>query len=193
MKNLKFLFSIIISGILLIPQLQAQTQSYTSTEDSQITVKGTSTLHDWEMKSETLMSEVVFNTEDGEQLESLESVTLVLQANSLEADQGRLERLAHETLNVEDHPEISYRSNGGTIRANGNEYEVTSTGELTISGVTQQVSVEATCIQGENNIVCAGTKELLMTDYGLEPPRLFLGTLVTDDEVTVEFRVTYAR
>lgn len=192
MQTLKIISIIILTVSGMIPDAFSQSVEYTSTGDSYVTVKGTSSLHDWELHSETLMSEAVFTTGDEGDLESLESVVFILETTTLESERSRLQRMAHEELDAENHPEITFRSNGdGTVEANGEEYQVTAIGDLSISGVTRQVSVEATCIAGDEELVCAGTKDLNMTDFDVDPPTLMLGTIRTHDEVTVEFRMVY--
>lgn len=192
MQTLKILSIIFLTVSGLIPDIFSQTVEYTSTGDSYVTVKGTSSLHDWELHSETLMSEVVFTTGNGENLESLESVVFILEKTTLESERSRLQRMAHEEMDAENHPEITFRSNGnGTVEASGDEYIITANGDLTISGVTRQVSVEATCIAGDEELVCTGTKDLDMTDFDVDPPTLLLGTIRTHEEVTVEFRMVY--
>ena len=187
--------TLIICVMAVLPAgfLTAQEISYTSTDDSYVLVKGTSTLHDWELRSETLMSEVNFTAENNDEIESLESVMFIVEKTTLESDRSRLEEMAHEEMDAGTHPEITFRSDDGIVRSNGYEYNVTATGDLTISGVTRSVSVDATCISTGDEMVCTGTKDLQMTDFGIDPPRLMLGTLRTDDDITVEFRVVYTR
>jgi hypothetical protein len=37
-----------------------------------------------------------------------------------------------------------------------------------------------------------GTRELLMTEFGIKPPTMFMGMLKTDDKVTIKFEVQLA-
>ncbi len=195
MNTYKLLLIIISLSFWLVTDALSQSLTYTSTDDSHIIVTGTSTLHDWELRSSTLMSEVIFNTGDGETIESLGSVMLIVEASTLESDRSRLENLAHEEMDAGNHPEITFRSTGnGTIQRDGDSYQVTAPGDLTIAGVTRQVSVEATCINTTDELlVCTGARDLLMTDFGIDPPTLMLGAIRTADEVTVEFRMEYSR
>jgi hypothetical protein len=193
MKNIKIQFLILISGILFIQDLPAQSISYKSTDDAYVVVMGTSTLQDWELRSETLLSEIVFGSENGDDIESLERLMFTLEKTSLESDQSRLQRSAHSEMDAENHPQITFRASDGTVRRNGEEYRINATGDLTVSGVTRQVSVEATCINSGNEMVCTGTENLRMTDFNIDPPTLMLGTIRTDDEVAVEFRIGYSR
>ncbi len=193
MNTIKLLLIIISLPFLLIPDAQSQSLTYTSTDDSYIIVSGTSTLQDWELRSETLMSEVVFRSGNGDDIESLESVTLTLEKTSLESDQSRLQRSAHSEMDAGNHPQITFRSSDGTVQRNGAEYNITATGDLTISGVTRQVSVEATCVNAGDEMVCTGTRDMKMTDYGIDPPTLMLGTIRTHDDISVEFRIIYSQ
>jgi hypothetical protein len=194
MRIVKILALILIPGLLTGLEVQAQSRTFTSTDESQIVVTGTSTLHDWELRSGTLKSEVIFNTGTDEGIESLESVMFIVETSSLESDRSRLQNLAHEELDARNHPEITFRASGnGTVKSTGNEYRITTKGELTIAGVSRQVSIEATCIdRGSETLVCTGTEDLRMTDFDVDPPTLMLGTIRTDDEITVEFRIIYA-
>ncbi len=171
----------------------SQNQTYTATEGSYVEVRGTSTLHDWSMRSEILTSEVVFNAGNGEP-ESIESVVFIVQKVTLESDNARLHRLAHKEMDAENHPEITFQSTGNGISwINDDTLRATAEGDLTVSGVTRQITVEATCANEGRLFICSGTKDLRMTDFDIDPPRLFLGTLRTHDDITVEFSMMYAR
>lgn len=192
MKTTLLMLIMSFSFVWAMPSGMAQSRTYNATDESTISVRGTSTLHDWEMVSETVSSQVVFTMAD-QQMQGLESVSLTLQANTLESDENRLNRLAHETMDVENNPQITFQASSGNVVADGNSYTVTATGELTIAGVTREVTVEASCIEQGNQLVCTGTEEMKMTDFDMDPPRLFLGTLRTHDDVTVEFNMVYAQ
>ena len=194
MQNLKLTAVIILSVFLQIPYSLSQTLNYTSTDDAYVVVKGRATGHSWELRSETMMSEVIFNTGNGETIEYLEAVMFTLEKTTLESDRSRMARDAHEEMDADNHPQITFRSDGnGDIEMNGDEYRITATGDLTISGTTRQVSVEATCIKTGDEMVCTGTRDLKMTDYEIDPPTVMLGAIRTRDDVTVEFRIVYSQ
>jgi hypothetical protein len=37
-----------------------------------------------------------------------------------------------------------------------------------------------------------GTRDLLMTEFGIKPPTMFMGMLKTDDKVTIKFELQLA-
>ena len=173
----------------------AQTQSFRPGPGSYVTVTGTSTLHDWEMKSETMTSEVVFSTNDSGSPESLESVMLRLSKKTLRSDKSGLERRAYDAMNANHHPEIVFLTNGsGSLQKRGDQYQVSSRGELTVAGVTRQVSVDAICINGDDErLVCSGSTRLKMSDFNIDPPVMMLGALRTGDEITINYNIVYVQ
>ena len=172
-----------------------QTQSFRPGPGSFITVIGTSTLHDWEMRSEIMSSEVVFSTNDSGFPESIESVTFRLNKTTLISDKSGLDRRAYEALNAKRYPEIVFRTNGsGSLSKSGDNYRVSSLGELTVGGVTRQVTVNATCINGDDEIlVCSGSTRLKMSDFNIDPPVMMLGALRTGDEITINYNIVYVK
>jgi hypothetical protein len=161
--------------------------------DAIITVTGTSTLHDWEMKSENASSEVTFIINEEGQPDDIESVIFRLRTNTLKSDKSGLDRRAYEAMNAGSHPEIIFRTNGNNnMEQKGDSYRINSSGELTVAGVTRKISVNATCVNGDDRkLVCSGSQMLKMSDFNIEPPVMMLGTLRTGDEITITYNIVY--
>jgi polyisoprenoid-binding protein YceI len=173
-------------------EFPASLTRFTSTDVS-ITVTGTSSLHDWEMQSDDAVSEVQFIVDNDGQPEKLESVMLRLQKTTLKSDRSGLDRRAYDAMNASRHPEIIFRANGsGDLEQNGDKYEVSTKGELTVAGVTRTIDVNATCTNGNGNeLVCTGSQNIMMSDFNIDPPVMMLGTLRTGDEITINYRIVY--
>jgi polyisoprenoid-binding protein YceI len=187
---------ILISCFSLFGQwASGQKQAYKPAGNSYVTVTGTSTLHDWEMRSENVSGEAVFTTGESGSPESVESIMFRVNKNTLKSDKSGLDRRAYQALNSTRHPEIIFRTNGSNnIRKSGDRYLVNTKGELTIAGVTRQVDVEATCINGDDRkLVCSGSRSLKMSDFNIDPPVMMMGTLRTGDEITVSYNIVYSR
>ncbi len=195
MRNTTFKIILVACIVLLTHGLQARTQIYKPTSDSYIMVKGSSTIHDWEMISETINSEARFKMNDDGQPEQLESVSFSLKKRTLQSDKSGLDRRAYDALNAGRYPEITFRTNGtGRFEKNGDNYQIISNGELTIAGNTRQINVRATCVNGDDKkLICSGSQKLKMTDYNIDPPVMMLGALRTGDEVTISYNIVYAR
>jgi polyisoprenoid-binding protein YceI len=65
-----------------------------------------------------------------------------------------------------------------------------ATGTLTINGVPKSITmkVEGKRIEGKKYLF-EGSQTLLMSDFGIDPPTMFFGTVSTGDAVTVHFSV----
>jgi polyisoprenoid-binding protein YceI len=60
-------------------------------------------------------------------------------------------------------------------------------GRLSIAGVEKDAVVEAACRFGPGGVEVTGAKDLLMSDFGIKPPVMMLGTIKTADKVVVRF------
>jgi hypothetical protein len=58
---------------------------------------------------------------------------------------------------------------------------------LKIAGVEREVAFDLKTQRKEGSLVVRGEVPLLMTDYGITPPKAMLGMLKTDPKVTVTF------
>ncbi len=195
MKPTIFRFLLVACSIWLIHDVQAQLQAYRLTGDSFIKVTGTSTLHDWEMRSENVVSEARFNMNDEGDPENLESLIFRLNKTTLKSNKSGLDRRAYDALKAGRYPEIVFRTNGSSsMQDNGDNYNFIVKGELTFAGITREISVNAICLNGDDNkMVCSGSQKLKMTDFQVDPPVLMLGALRTGDEVTINYRMVYNR
>ena len=171
----------------------AQQQTFRPSGDSYVTVTGTSTLHDWEMRSGNVGGEAIFITGESGSPEVLESVMFRLEKTTLKSDKSGLDRRAYQALNTNRHPEIVFRTNGSnSVRKTGDRYVVNTRGELTIAGVTRQISVNATCINGDDQrLVCSGSRSLKMSEFDIDPPVMMMGTLRAGDEITINYNIVF--
>ncbi len=64
---------------------------------------------------------------------------------------------------------------------------VRARGRLALAGVEKEVVVEATCRFAPGVVEVAGSKDLLMSDFGIKPPVLMFGAIKTADKVVVHF------
>jgi polyisoprenoid-binding protein YceI len=60
-------------------------------------------------------------------------------------------------------------------------------GQLALAGVAKEVALEAVCQFTSDAIHVTGTKDVLMSDFGIKPPTMMLGAVKTADKVVVHF------
>jgi polyisoprenoid-binding protein YceI len=62
---------------------------------------------------------------------------------------------------------------------------------LKIAGVEREVALDVTALRQEAGLTVKGSIDILMTDYGIAPPKAMLGMLKTDPKVTVTFETMF--
>lgn len=192
MLNIRLYLPILITFFFLFCEnVSSQTLSFHPGPGSYVTVTGTSTLHDWEMKSDDIVSEVQFRTNEEGEPENLESLIFKLNKTTLKSDKSGLEKRAYDALNARQFPDITFEMHGNTsVQRNGDSYVVRSSGDLSVAGMTRQIRINATCINGEEaKLVCTGSQQLKMSDFNIDPPVMMLGALRTGDEVTISYNI----
>lgn len=76
-----------------------------------------------------------------------------------------------------------------TAEAKDGALVVTARGRLAVAGVERETTVEGTCRFDAGGIEVSGTKDVLMSDYGVKPPVLMFGAIKTADKVVVHFEL----
>lgn len=181
----------LIIGLLTAYSVNAQNIYTLNTENSSVIIKGTSSLHDWESNAESFGSDFtpVF-AEDGS-LKGISNLTFYVDVESIKSGKGIMDGKTHSALEQKKHPQITFKLIEITSIT---EDSLFANGTLSIAGKENKVEL-ATAYSGKNtdNIRVQGSKSLLMTDFGIKPPKAMLGTLKTGDEVTIQFDVIYQK
>lgn len=172
---------------ILVAAAFAQTKTVVSSIN--LKVNGTSTFHDWEMKasSGTCTADLTFS--DKGQLTGIPALSYTVAAETLKSDHSGMDANAYKTLKTKKNPNITYKQTSATVAADGT---IKAEGQLTIAGVTKQVSLtgKATSANGGKSIVIKGTEALKMTDFSMDPPSFMMGAMKTGNDVTITFELT---
>ena len=95
-----------------------------------------------------------------------------------------------DALKMRQHPEIALKVNSVEIGpSSGGSVKVTANADLSISGQSRSVVINGMARQTATGLVMQGEHKLKMTDYGVKPPSLMLGTMKVKDDVTVGFEL----
>lgn len=182
-------------GLLASPSTVLAQMEYTLDTESEISIEGTSTRSDWTVHAGEI---------DG-------SIGIAGDASDPEVSHGRLtlgsagiksgkstimDRLMHDALMVDEHPEITYAltqaEQVGPAAADGT-YSLNTTGEITLTGTTRDVQIDVTATPlGDGKIRFTGSHAMKMSDYGMTPPTAMFGQLRTADDITIHFDIVAA-
>jgi len=168
-------------------RLQAQI-TYQS-NSTQTTIKGTSTLHDWDMTSSKGQTKASFTVE-GNQVKAINTLSFTVSAESLKSDKSGLDKNAYKALDTDKHKNISFTMTSGTVTPTGNNtFQVKATGKLTVASTSKQTTITATgqFNPSDKSIAVKGSTTFNMTAYNVKPPTVMMGTIKTGDQITVDY------
>lgn len=171
------------------PLLDVNAQDTYRSATTQATIKGTSTLHDWDMTSSKGKTTASFIIEDN-QVKKINTLTFTVPAESLKSDKSGLDKNAYKALDTDKHKNITFTMTSGTVAATGNNtFQVRATGNLTIAGTTKQTTIAANgqFNPSDKSIAVNGSTKFQMTGYDVKPPTVMMGTIKTGDEITVTY------
>lgn len=180
MKALIILMAIFVTA--LTQSVQAQ-NTYKVAPGSQIKVSGTSNLHDWTMQASSFSAEGDLIVKNG-QLEDVASLNFALPVTNLKSKEDLMNTRAYKALNAEKFNRITFKLTEASILP---QQKIKASGNLTISGVTKQISlVTSYVLNADESIVIKGTKAVKMSDHNIKAPVFMMGALKTGDEVMVD-------
>ena len=117
----------------------------------------------------------------------------VIPVKSMKSGDGKLDEHMQEAMKADKHPQIIIRLDQfklGEKKEDGTRL-ADAKGEITVSGVTKPVELQASVVTDGQKVKASGQKKLLMTDFGIEPPTMMLGTIKTANEVNIVYQVAF--
>lgn len=181
-----FLLSFLLSGLLA----SAQTRYLGSAID--LTINGTSTLHDWTMKSLKADCSANFTINGAGQIVGVDGLVFSTPVTSLKSEHTSMDNNAYKALKTDKNPMISYTVNTVTVApAEAGGVVVTCKGKLSIAGASRDEDVIALCrLNPDNTISVTGTEKISMKEFSVDPPTFMMGTIKTGNEIVLSFHLT---
>ena len=169
-------------------------------DTARITIEGTSNIHAYTASTTTARLTRVQLAAGGAGPDfwasvtrpgALETFEIAIPAATLTSPRKGLDKNMHKALNVEQYADITFRllrlepgaGAPGALRA---------VGVLQIAGVEREIALDLAIERGDATLSVRGEVQLLMTDFGIKPPKAMLGMLRTDPKVTVTFEAVFA-
>jgi polyisoprenoid-binding protein YceI len=183
-------------GVAVLAIISLSAQSYRLDDRSEIAVSGTSTLHDWTMKLDKgkCSGAADFKLKN-KAITGLSAMNIAMEANGLKSGKAAMDRNAYTALNASEHPRLTFEmTQVKGIKKEGEKYLIDCVGKLTVAGATRMINLRASCVVGAaGEIACSGAHTLKMTEFGIEPPSVMLGTIKTGDELGIDFSVVFVK
>lgn len=126
--------------------------------------------------------------------DAFQSLSISIPVEEIESESGGLTNNIHKYLKGEDYPNITFELNNVTnITEQNGSLLITASGVITAAGTDNPVEMQVTANVQNGSIQFSGEKQLLMTDFNIDPPTAVFGTIRSKDEFRVEFDVTLGR
>jgi hypothetical protein len=170
----------------------AQT-NYSSNGVAKTTIVGTSNIHDWEMVSEKGNCTMTFQQDAAGVLTGMSNLNFSMLVNTLKSSHGNtMDNNAYKAMAAEKYPTIKFTGATGTVKSTGaNTYTITAPGKLTISSVTKDVTLTATCkVNADKSLSISGSYKLKTTDYNVKAISIMLGAIKTSPDVTINYNMS---
>jgi polyisoprenoid-binding protein YceI len=152
-------------------------------------VQGTSSLHDWESAVEKMECKG-FYVMVNNSLTDVKGVVVKIPVTSIKSTKGKImDNKTYDAFNYEKYPNIVFTLSAQKINEKNSTIDLT--GNLAMAGTTKSVDLTLTykiLPNGELQII--GSKKIILTDFGMEPPTAMMGTIKVGNDVSVYFEIT---
>ena len=157
-------------------------RNLTLSKESRLWLEGTSTVRSFKCSATKLDMSVAAETEEAPAT-MVKSASLTVPVAQLECGNKTMNEHMRKALKAEANPQITWTMTSYEVQG----ANVIITGKLTIAGKTNAIELRGTGSADNGTIRFKGSKQFKMTEYGVKPPSLMLGTMKVGDPVTVSF------
>ena len=167
---------------------------------SKVWITGTSTLHAWHANAGKVaitfqsaeLSDAATPVEAMEKLIRGKAVTgldLVIPVMELKSGKDGLDKNMYKALLAGKHPQIRFAMSGYEVTGGEGPVPMTidARGKVTVAGVDREIKIPVAVKREGEGLRLTGEVPLLMTQFGIKPPTMMMGTVKTGDQVVVHF------
>jgi len=182
------LMILVVSGAWLTVQSQTK---FSAKSNISMSVSGTSTMHDWVMKSTTGDCSATFVEDASGKLTDITGLSFTVSSKALKSGKDAMDKNAYKALKADKNPNISASLKSAEVTTKDNKtYMIKAIVKLTIAGKTLETELNATAKYiNDNSYSISGEKKISMKEYGMEPPSFMLGAVKTGNDVNIHFDV----
>ena len=121
----------------------------------------------------------------------IRGVKATIPVAALDCGNGTMNDHMRKALKADKHSAIEYRlTSYEVIGGEGETARVRMEGRLAMAGQEKPITMEATAVLNRNGALqVRGSKQIVMSEWGVKPPSLMLGMMKVRDPVLVHFDV----
>jgi len=162
--------------------------------DVVMNLAGTTPVRNWCMTAHGLSGEAIMLVHE-DRLADITSLRFSLPVHNLKGDGDGMDRDCYTALKAEKYPTIDFELLSTAIESYANNsYLVRARGNLSVAGVTREVTLFMHGILDRNSTIrFTGSEELKMSDYHVERPSLLLGLIHAGDAMTLTYSLIFTK
>jgi polyisoprenoid-binding protein YceI len=186
-KPLVMIAALGMSG--MIAQAQAPASRVVSVNsDSRLWLEGSSNVRDWACKATTIDARIELGPDRG-QVPVVNGALVKVPVRALKCGDRHMEAHMYDALKATAEGFITAKLEALPC-SQADTRTVDVAGRLTIAGVERSITISVEGQRLPNGILRArGSLPILMTDYGVTPPRPWGGILRTANKVVIQFEI----
>lgn len=184
---------IILSG--MNPLLAQSNFKIGKSTQNEMKISGTSSFHDWKMKTSTFSGKADFAFGADDQISKLSALEFNLPVLTLKSGQKKLDKNAYKALKTEQFKEILYKQTLAKVMGFTNsKSHIKTEGQLTVAGVSKDVTIDLYCFKNKDgSMSCDGNYQIKMKDYHVTPPVFMGGIMKTGEEIILAFSLQFEK
>lgn len=189
MKAVLLLFGILM---LNVPKEGVIKTYQTNAAASEMTILGTSTLHDWEMKAVDLRG--TMNVDLYADSLDIKNLKLTVPVEALKSGKGPMDKNAYKALKYKEHQNIYYQliSIQKVNKTGASTFHAVSRGKLKVAGKERVLNIPITVkVLNNGGMELSGSTTFKMSSFDVEAPSFMMGAVTTGDEITINFSINY--
>lgn len=156
--------------------------------ESKIWMEGDSTLHAYKSTSKNWQIKATVTPGKAVKIGDITELEVVIPVKGLKSGDGALDGNMYNAMGADKNPNIRFNlSNAKVNMTPDGEIEVEADGKLNINGKEKATEVKAKGEVNGNTIRIKGSKELKMSEFGVNPPVLMFGAIKVADKITVKY------
>lgn len=186
---------IIIMLFLWRSNATAQT-NYLLNDGYSVTIHGGSNIHDWDETAGKVSgtSTISWNSNGSFNITAMK---MEVDARSIKSSEGNtMNNKTYKALKADDHPAITFTLTSPlqSIKASQAGENVTASGDISIAGITHQITIHAKVTASPGgNVTIDGSQPIKMSDYKIDPPTALFGVLKVSDAITIHFKIEFKK
>jgi polyisoprenoid-binding protein YceI len=188
--------SALIAVLALAPAAVAWTSRpdgvLTLAPQSRLWIEGTSTVRPFSCMAGLLEADVTTTTPAavsavaiGEK--AVSAVEFRVPSSKIDCKNGKMNEHMQKALRTAEHPVITYTVASYVLAKSDSGMLATLTGTLDLGGVEKPMVVVTKAKEEGGMLRVTGKQTIAMSEFGLKPPTLMMGTLKVGNEITVGF------